>query len=98
MLCSLEVDYIAAILLPREDIGQGGFVPLAAVILVERLIFTGSPPPVSCIESGGGFALFSDIRRFGCGSSADKQTEIRRTTSAASLVDYQKSLLSGSLT
>ena len=42
MLCSLEVDYIAAILLPCEDIGQGGFVPLAAAILVERLIFTGS--------------------------------------------------------
>ena len=40
MLCSLEVDHIAAILLPCEDIGQGGFVPLAAVILVERLIFT----------------------------------------------------------
>lgn len=38
MLCSLEVDYISAILLPCEDIGQGGFVPLAAVILVERLI------------------------------------------------------------
>ena len=40
MLCSLEIDYIAAILPPCEDIGQGGFVPLAAVILVERLIFT----------------------------------------------------------
>ena len=50
-ICSLEVDYIAAILLPCEDIGQGGFVPLAAVILVERLIFTGSPPPVFHIES-----------------------------------------------
>ena len=50
MLCSLEVDYIAAILLPCEDIGQGGFVPLAAVILVERLIFTGSPPSVFHIE------------------------------------------------
>ena len=44
MLCGLEVDHIAAILLPCEDIGQGDFVPLAAVILVERLIFTGSPP------------------------------------------------------
>ena len=40
MLCSLEVDYIAAILLPREDMGQGGFIPLVTVILVERLIFT----------------------------------------------------------
>ena len=40
MLCSLEIDYIAAILLPREDMGQGGFIPLVTVILVERLIFT----------------------------------------------------------
>ena len=39
MLCSLEVDYIAAILLPRKDMGQGGFVPLVAVILIERLVF-----------------------------------------------------------
>ena len=46
MLCSLEVDYIAAILLPREDMGQRGFVPLVTVILVERLIFTSSPPAV----------------------------------------------------
>ena len=53
MLCSLEVDHIAAILLPCEDIGQGGFVPLAAVILVECLIFTGSPPAVFHVESGG---------------------------------------------
>ena len=28
MLCGLEVDHIAAILLPCENIGQGGFVPL----------------------------------------------------------------------
>ena len=40
MLCGLEVDYIAAILLPREDMGQRGFVPLVAVILIERFIFT----------------------------------------------------------
>ena len=53
MLCSLEVDYISAILLPCEDIGQGDFVPLAAVILVECLIFTGSPPAVFHVESGG---------------------------------------------
>ena len=69
MLCSLEVDYIAAILLPCEDIGQGGFVPLAAVILVERLIFTGSPPAVFHRKWGLGFAPVSDVRRFGCGSS-----------------------------
>ena len=54
MLCGLEVDHIAAILLPCEDIGQGDFVPLAAVILVERLIFTGSPPAVFHVESGVG--------------------------------------------
>ena len=53
MLCSLEVDYIAAILLPRKDMGQGGFVPLVAVILIERLVFTRSPSPVFHVESGG---------------------------------------------
>ena len=61
MLCSLEVDYISAILLPCEDIGQGGFVPLAAVILVERLIFTGSPPSVFHVESGGWDLLLCQI-------------------------------------
>ena len=99
MLCSLEVDYIAAILLPCEDIGQGGFVPLAAVILVERLIFTGSPPAVFHVESGGtGFAPVSDIRRFGFGFSRPiNRRKIRRTTSAASSSIIQKSLLSGAL-
>ena len=53
MLCSLEVDYIAAILLPREDMGQGGFVPLVTVILIERLVFTRSTSPVFHVESGG---------------------------------------------
>ena len=61
MLCSLEVDYIAAILMPCEDIGQGDFVPLAAVILVERLIFTGSPPAVFHVESGGWDLLLCQI-------------------------------------
>src|SRR5699024_12021047 len=51
MLCSLEVDYIAAILLPRKDMGQGGFVPLVAVILIERLVFTRSPSPVFHVRS-----------------------------------------------
>ena len=32
-LCGLEVDYIAAIFLPREGMGQRGFVPFAAVVL-----------------------------------------------------------------
>ena len=30
MLCCLEVDNIAAILLPREDMGQRDFVPLCS--------------------------------------------------------------------
>ena len=76
MLCSLEVDHISAILLPCEDMGQGGFVPLAAVILVERLIFTGSPPSVFHIESGGRDLLLCQI--YGdlvAVLPADKQTE-----------------------
>ena len=61
MLCSLEVDYIAAILLPRKDMGQSGFVPLVAVILIERLVFTRSPSPVFHVESGGRDLLLRQI-------------------------------------
>ena len=94
MLCSLEVDHIAAILLPREDIGQGGFVPLAAAILVERLIFTGSPPPVFHIESGGRDLLLCQI-------SGDlvsvfpvqKQAENQTDNLGGFLVDYPKILV-----
>lgn len=53
MLCGLEVYNIAAILLPREDMGQRGFVPFATLFLVQRLIFTSSPPPVFHVECGG---------------------------------------------
>ena len=97
MLCSLEVDYIAAILLPCEDIGQGGFVPLAAVILVECLIFTGSPPSVFHIESGGWDLLLCQI--YGdlvAVLPADKQTENQTDNLGGFLVDYPKSLLFGS--
>ena len=52
MLCGLEVDHITAILLPCEDMGQRGFVPFVAVFLVQRLVFTSSPPPVFHVESG----------------------------------------------
>ena len=38
--------------LPSQDMGQGGFVPLAAVILIERLIFTSSPSPVFHVKGG----------------------------------------------
>ena len=80
MLCSLEVDYIAAILLPREDMGQGGFVPLVAVILVERLIFYRFPARgLSCRKWGLGFAPVSDIRRFGCGYYESEQKELLAT-------------------
>ena len=52
MFCGLEVYNVAAILLPREDMGQRGFVPFATVFLVKRLIFAGSPPSVFHIECG----------------------------------------------
>ena len=94
MLCSLEVDYIAAILLPCEDIGQGGFVPLAAVILVERLIFTGSPPSVFHVESGGWDLLLCQI--YGdlvAVLPADKQTENQTDNLGGFLVDYPKILV-----
>ena len=94
MLCSLEVDHIAAILLPCEDIGQGGFVPLAAVILVERLIFTGSPPPVFHVESGGWDLLLCQI--YGdlvAVLPADKQTENQADNLGGFLVDYPKILV-----
>ena len=97
MLCSLEVDYIAAILLPREDMGQGDFVPLVAVILIERLVFTRSPSPVFHVESRGRDLLLRQI--YGdlvAVLPADKQTENKAHTSAASSSIIQKSLLSGS--
>jgi len=37
MLGRFEIYHIAAILLPREDMGQRGFVPLVAFILVQLL-------------------------------------------------------------
>ena len=61
MLCCLEVDYITAILLPREDMGQRGFVPLVTVFLVQRLIFTSSPPTVFHVECGGRDLLIFQI-------------------------------------
>ena len=99
MLCSLEIDYIAAILLPREDMGQGGFVPLIAVILIERPVFTRSPSPVFHVESGGRdllvFQIYGDLVAV---LPADKQTENMAHILGGFLVDYPKSLLSGSLT
>ena len=94
MLCSLEVDYISAILLPCEDIGQGDFVPLAAVILVERLIFTGSPPAVFHIESGGRdllvFQMHGDLVAV---LPTDKQTKNQTDNRGGFLVDYPKILV-----
>ena len=49
MFCGLEVYNVAAILLPREDMGQRGFVPFATVFLVQRLIFLQVPRPRSFI-------------------------------------------------
>ena len=94
MLCSLEVDYISAILLPCEDIGQGDFVPLAAVILVERLIFTGSPPAVFHVESGGRDLLLCQI--YGdlvAVLPTDKQAENKAYNLGGFFVDYPKILV-----
>ena len=94
MLCGLEIDYIAAILLPCEDIGQGDFVPLAAVILVERLIFTGSPPSVFHVESGGWDLLLCQI--YGdlvAVLPTDKQAENKAYNLGSFLVDYPKILV-----
>ena len=99
VLCGLEVDNITAILLPREDMGQGGFVPLIAVILIERPVFTRSPSPVFHVESGGRdllvFQIYGDLVAV---LPADKQTENKAHNLGGFLVDYPKSLLSGSLT
>ena len=99
VLCGLEVDNITAILLPREDMGQGGFVSLIAVILIERPVFTRSPSPVFHVESGGRdllvFQIYGDLVAV---LPADKQTENKAHNLGGFLVDYPKSLLSGSLT
>ena len=74
-------------------IGQGDFVPLAAVILVERLIFTGSPPAVFHVESGGWDLLlcqmYGDLVAV---LPADKQTENQTDNLGGFLVDYPKIL------
>ena len=94
MLCGLEVDYIAAILLPREDMGQRGFVPLVAVILIERFIFTSPPPPVFHVECRGRDLLLCQI--YGDLVSVfpvQKQTENKAYNLGGFLVDYPKVLV-----
>ena len=94
MLRSLEVDYIAAILLPRKNMGQRGFVPLVTVILVERLIFTSSPSAVFHVESGGWDLLLCQI--YGDLVSVfpvQKQTENKAYNLGGFLVDYPKVLV-----
>ncbi len=65
MLCGLEVDYITAIFLPREDICQGRLVPFVTVILVEHPVFTRPPPAFFHVESGGWdlliFQIYGDL-------------------------------------
>ena len=94
MLCGLEIDYIAAILLPCKDMGQGGFVPLAAVILIERLVFTRPPSPVFHVESGGRdllvFQIHGDLVAV---LPADKQTKNKAHNLGGFLVDYPKILV-----
>ena len=45
MLGGLEIDYIAAILLPCENMGQGSLVPVIPVILIQLSAFRR---PLSC--------------------------------------------------
>ena len=94
VLCGLEVDNITAILLPCEDMGQGGFVPLIAVGLIERPVFTGSPPAVFHVESGGWdllvFQMHGDLVAV---FPADKQTENQTDNLGSFLVDYPKILV-----
>ncbi len=65
MLGRFEVHHIAAILLPHEDMGQRGFVPLITVILVQRPVFTRPPPALFHVESGRWdllvFQIYSDL-------------------------------------
>ena len=89
MFCSLEVDYIAAILLPRKDMGQSGFVPLVTVILIERPVFARSPSALFHVESGGRdllvFQIYGDLVAV---LPADKQTENKAHNLGGFLVDY----------
>ena len=66
----------------------------AAVILVERLIFTSSPPPVFHIESGGRdllvFQMHGDLVAV---FPADKQTENQTDNLGGFFVDYPKILV-----
>ena len=74
--------------------GQGGFVPLAAVILIERLIFTSSPPAVFHVESGGWDLLLCQMHGdLVAVFPADKQTENQTDNLGGFLVDYPKILV-----
>ena len=74
--------------------GQGGFVPLVAVILIERLVFTRSPSPVFHVESGGRdllvFQIYGDLVAV---FPADKQTENKAHNLGGFFVDYPKILV-----
>ena len=84
----------AVLLLVLAVMGGADFVPLAAVILVERLIFTGSPPAVFHIESGGWDLLLCQI--YGdliAVLPTDKQTENQTDNLGGFFVDYPKILV-----
>ena len=70
------------------------FVPLAAVILVECLIFTSSPPSVFHVESGGWDLLlcqmYGDLVAV---LPTDKQTENQTDNLGGFFVDYPKILV-----
>ena len=94
MLCGFEIDYISAILLPCKDMGQGGFVPLAAVILIERLVFTRPTSSVFHVESGGRDLLIFQIHgNLVAVLPADKQTKNKAHNLGGFLVDYPKILV-----
>ena len=94
MLCSLEVDYIAAILLPCKDMGQSGFVPLVTVILIERPVFARSPPALFHVECGRWDLrlrqIYGDLVAV---FPVQKQAKNQTDNSGGFLVDYPKILV-----
>ena len=94
VLCGLEVDNITAILLPCEDMGQGGFVPLIAVGLIERPVFTGSPPALFHVECGRWDLRLREIYgNLVSVFSVQKQAKNQTNNSGGFLVDNPKILV-----
>ena len=94
VLCGLEVDNITAILLPCEDMGQSGFVPLVTVILIERPVFTRSPPALFHVECGRWDLRLREIYgNLVSVFSVQKQAKNQTNNSGGFLVDNPKILV-----